>query len=170
MDVPRPEPFCTVPIVGQPGRTEVEAYMKEWKAVAEHEQAILEGKCVDGDGGLAPDINPADSLTYWTREYAAQRRRGAVGRLQFVGMRVSAKPIANADAESGFSRLKQISDPHRQNMKTETLQYLFTASENADIADPALRILIRRWLQARHDRASSMFAPPLLEAGRQPAE
>jgi hypothetical protein len=101
------------------------------------------------------------------RRYGGERRRGALGRLPFLGMIVSAKPIANADAdaESSFSRLKRMSNPHRQNMKIETLQYLFVASENGEVADPALRILIRRYVEARRTRASSIFVPPRMEHG-----
>jgi hypothetical protein len=101
-----------VPIEGHPGAAEAEAYLAERKKIAAHEQAVLGGKCADAGAGLAPDVDPSDSLAYWTQRYCAERRRGALGRLPFVGMIVSAKPIANADAESGFSRMKQISDPH----------------------------------------------------------
>jgi hypothetical protein len=170
LSVPRPAPYRIVPIEGHPGAEEVEAYLQEWKAIAAHEQAVLDGKCADAGDTLAPDVNPADSLAYWAHEYSAHRRRCGLGRLQSVGMLVSGKPVANADAESGFSRLKRISDPHRQNMKIETLQYLFVASENQEFADPALRILIRRFLEARRQRSSSFFAAPRMEHGLHPAE
>jgi hypothetical protein len=64
-------------------------------------------------------------------------------------MYVAGKPVANPDVASGFSGLKRFSHPHRQHMNIETLQYLFVASENEDVADPALRILIRRFAEAR---------------------
>jgi hypothetical protein len=136
----RPAPFSVVPIEGHPGAAEAERYLAEWKDIAAHEQAVLEGKCAGAGAGLAPDVDPSEGLAYWTHRYGGERRRGARGRLPFLGMIVSAKPVANADAESSFSRLKQMSDPHRQNIKIETLQYLFVASENGEVADAALRI------------------------------
>jgi hypothetical protein len=55
-------------------------------------------------------------------------------------------------------------------MKTETLQYLFVASEKGEVADPALGILIWRYLEARRMRASSVFAPSRMEHGHHPAQ
>jgi hypothetical protein len=163
-----PTPYSVVPIEGHPGEAEVDVYMDTWKKIAAHEQAVLEGKCVDA--GKAPDVSPADSLAFWSDAYAKQRRQGGLGRLEFIGMTVSAKPSANGDVEAGFSRLKNISDLHRQHMRVETLQSVFIANESANIADPELHILIRRYIEARQTRASSVFGPPALQPGMHPAE
>jgi hypothetical protein len=142
----------------------------EWREIATHEQAVLEGKCADAGAGLPPDVDPSDSLAHWTQRYGGERRCRALGHLPFLGMIVSAKPIANVDAESGFSRPKQISDPHRQRIESEALQYQFVASKTGEVADPALHILLRRYVEARRTRASSVFAPSRMEHGLHPAE
>jgi hypothetical protein len=50
--------------------------------------------------------------------------------------------------------------PDRQRMKPETLQHLFVAAENPDLADPVLGIVVRRWCRGREQRAGSFLAAP----------
>jgi hypothetical protein len=85
-------------------------------------------------------------------------------------MCVSAGPVADPDVEPSSGRLKMISDPHWKNMAVDTLQHLFVASENVGLADPALKILFRRWFEARQERLPTLLKPPKPEPGLHDAE
>jgi hypothetical protein len=124
----------------------------------------------DGFGVAVDEVNPGDHLAFWLREFARARAEGHMGRLQYLGIVASAKPVANAAIESSFSHAKHISADARQRMSHDSLQYCLICVENVELGEPILKTLIKRWMMARRTHSKAFLAPPTFGKGCEPAD
>jgi hypothetical protein len=140
-----PWPYQLCVVEGQvPGEDQVAAYIAKASLPA-----------ADDD---AQDAHVDDYLAYWIKTFH-EKHPGDAGKLAFCGAVASAKPVSTSGIEGTFSKARGLLPDDRMRMKPETLQFCLIALENKVEAAAALRVLIRRWIDARRNHRGSLLEP-----------